>query len=163
MSTTGSGHQRDWANIVASSCHGVHLGDSVAQAIRNVGVTPSLLLALFSAHDERTPESTTHPLAGRSAAEDGGGETFLPREEWAKPRRKKVSLTPLRLRRSRRTRPSGQSTSTGAESAPFAEAEAVVLGLTEQVEWVPRELTPKEGEQRDRCSLSLAWHQDLPA
>ena len=25
----------------------------------------------------------THPLAGRSAAEDGGGGTFLPREEWA--------------------------------------------------------------------------------
>ena len=33
--------------------------------------------------------STTHPLAGRSAAEDGGGETFLPREEWAKPRGRK--------------------------------------------------------------------------
>src|SRR5216683_1833912 len=26
---------------------------------------------------------------GRSAAEDGGGETFLPREEWAKPRGRK--------------------------------------------------------------------------
>jgi hypothetical protein len=25
------------------------------------------------------------PPLGRSAAEDGGGETFLPREEWAKP------------------------------------------------------------------------------
>src|SRR5215212_2574726 len=33
--------------------------------------------------------STTHPLAGRSRAEDGGGETFLPREEWAKPRGRK--------------------------------------------------------------------------
>ena len=31
----------------------------------------------------------THPLAGRSAAEDGDGETFLPREEWAKPRGRK--------------------------------------------------------------------------
>src|SRR6266481_372434 len=50
----------------------------------------------------------THPLAGRSAAEDGGGETFLPREEWANrgPRAtcragwqaqgKKVSPPPLR-------------------------------------------------------------------
>src|SRR6185437_16054107 len=33
--------------------------------------------------------STTHPLAGRSRAEDGGAETFLPREEWAKPRGRK--------------------------------------------------------------------------
>ncbi len=33
--------------------------------------------------------STPHPLAGRSAAEDGGGATFLPREEWAKPRGRK--------------------------------------------------------------------------
>jgi hypothetical protein len=33
--------------------------------------------------------STTHPSSGRSAAEDGGGETFLPREEWAKPRGRK--------------------------------------------------------------------------
>src|SRR5580704_350407 len=33
--------------------------------------------------------STTHPLAGWSEAEDGGGETFLPREEWAKPRGRK--------------------------------------------------------------------------
>ncbi len=33
--------------------------------------------------------STPHPLAGRSAAKDGGGATFLPREEWAKPRGRK--------------------------------------------------------------------------
>ena len=33
--------------------------------------------------------STLHPLAGRSTAEDGGGATFLPREEWAKPRGRK--------------------------------------------------------------------------
>src|SRR5260370_39183640 len=33
--------------------------------------------------------STPHPLAGRSTAEDGGGATFLPREEWAKPRGRK--------------------------------------------------------------------------
>src|SRR5579871_2462517 len=32
--------------------------------------------------------STTHPQ-GRSAAEDGSGETFLPREEWAQPRGRK--------------------------------------------------------------------------
>src|SRR5215472_13603824 len=33
--------------------------------------------------------STTHPSSGRSAAEDGGGEAFLLREEWAKPRGRK--------------------------------------------------------------------------
>ena len=65
--------------------------------------------------------STTHQLAGRSAAEDGEGETFLPREEWANrgPRRacpagwsaqgKKVEPASLRLRRSRRSRPSARS------------------------------------------------------
>ena len=35
---------------------------------------------------------------GRSAAEDGGGETFLPREEWRRSRQgKKVERRPLRL------------------------------------------------------------------
>src|SRR5579883_2644016 len=33
--------------------------------------------------------SPTHPPAGWSAAEDALGETFLPREEWAKPRGRK--------------------------------------------------------------------------
>ncbi len=51
--------------------------------------------------------STPHPFAGRSAAEDGGGATFLPREEWAKPG-KKVAPPPLRLRRSRRSRPTAR-------------------------------------------------------
>ena len=58
---------------------------------------------------------------GRSEAEDGGGETFLPREEWAnrgphgagpvgwKAQGKKVDPPPLRLRRSRRSRPSARS------------------------------------------------------
>src|SRR5438552_3028855 len=32
---------------------------------------------------ESRRRSTTHPLAGRSGAEDGAGETLLPREEWA--------------------------------------------------------------------------------
>jgi len=36
------------------------------------------------------------PLAGRSAAEDGGGESFLPREEWASAQGKKVDPPPLR-------------------------------------------------------------------
>src|SRR5580658_4350581 len=49
------------------------------------------------------------PLAGRSAAEDGGGESFLLREEWASAQGKKVDPTPLRLRRSRRSRPSVRS------------------------------------------------------
>src|SRR5258708_33032260 len=51
----------------------------------------------------------THPLGGRGAAEDGGGETFLAREEWAKPRGRKSIRPPLRLRRSRRSRPSARS------------------------------------------------------
>ena len=58
---------------------------------------------------------------GRSAAEDDGGETFLPREEWAnrgprgacpvgwKAQGKKVDPTALRLRRSRRSRSSARS------------------------------------------------------
>jgi hypothetical protein len=48
------------------------------------------------------------PLAGRSAAEDGSGETFLHREEWASAQGKKVDPPPLRLRRSRRSRPSAR-------------------------------------------------------
>jgi hypothetical protein len=49
------------------------------------------------------------PLVGRSAAQDGGGESFLPREEWASAQGKKVDPTPLRLRRARRSRPSARS------------------------------------------------------
>src|SRR5579883_482028 len=56
----------------------------------------SLLLAV-RARDHRGPRwrsagrrrSPTHPLEGRSAAEDALEETFLPREEWAKPRGRK--------------------------------------------------------------------------
>jgi hypothetical protein len=49
------------------------------------------------------------PLSGRSAAEDGGGESFLPREEWVSARGKKVDPTPLRLKRSRRSHLSAKS------------------------------------------------------
>src|SRR5216684_5065861 len=56
----------------------------------------SLLLAVSSPRPPRPRwrsagrrRSTTHPLGGRSQAEDGGGATFLPREEWAKPRGRK--------------------------------------------------------------------------
>src|SRR5450432_2953732 len=51
---------------------------------------------------------------GRSAAEDGGGESFLFREEWASAQGKKVDPTPLRLRRSRRSRPSARSSQEAA-------------------------------------------------
>src|SRR5450755_1265932 len=56
----------------------------------------SLLLSCFRARDHRGLDGDlkaegdrrrTH--SGRSAAEDGGGETFLLREEWAKPRGRK--------------------------------------------------------------------------
>src|SRR3981081_4239930 len=43
--------------------------------------------------------------SGRSAAEDGGGETFLPREEWAKARGRKSIRQPVRHRRSRPSHP----------------------------------------------------------
>src|ERR1700730_15409241 len=104
-----------------------------------------LLLAVFELRDHRGLDGDleaggdrrrTH--SGRSAAEDGGGETFLAREEWANrgPRApfgaggrapgenggpgarlgawgraqgKKVSPPPLRFRRSRRSRPSARS------------------------------------------------------
>src|ERR1700738_3899922 len=56
----------------------------------------SLLLAVFELRDHRGLDGDlkaegdrrrTH--SGRSAAKDGGGETFLSREEWAKPRGRK--------------------------------------------------------------------------
>src|SRR5215469_10720247 len=82
--------------------------------------------------------STTHPLAGRSAAEDGGGETFLPREEWAKPRGRKSIRPPLRLRRSRRSRLSARS----------SQEEATWLARAQQH---PREKTwrTRNGHSRD--------------
>src|SRR5579883_2588967 len=52
--------------------------------------------------------STPHLLAGRSAAEDGGRETFLFREEWAQPG-EESRPAPLRHRRSRRSRPAARS------------------------------------------------------
>src|SRR5579885_1829820 len=59
---------------------------------------------------------------GRSAAEDDGGETFLPREEWALAQGKKVSQAALRLRRSRRSRSSARS----------SQGEALWLACAEQ-------------------------------
>src|SRR5437763_15484424 len=64
--------------------------------------------------------AATHPLAGRSTAEDGGGETFLPREEWAKPRGRKSIRPPLRHRRSRRSRPPARSSHGEATWLAFA-------------------------------------------
>src|SRR5712664_3154388 len=56
----------------------------------------SLLLAVFELRDHRGLDGDLRAEGdrrrtrlGRSAAEDGGGETFLPREEWAKPRGRK--------------------------------------------------------------------------
>jgi hypothetical protein len=58
----------------------------------------------------RKPEAIDDaPLAGRSAAEDGGRESFLIREEWASAQGKKVDPPPLRLSRSRRSRSSARS------------------------------------------------------
>src|ERR1700761_2339540 len=59
-------------------------------------VAMSLLLFVFRARDHRGLDgdlkgrrrSATHPK-GRSAAEDAVAATFLPREEWAKPRGRK--------------------------------------------------------------------------
>jgi hypothetical protein len=73
----------------------------------------SLLLAVFELRDHRGLDGDLkaegdrrRTRSGRSAAEDGGGETYLPREEWALAQGKKVSPPPLRFRRSRRSRPS---------------------------------------------------------
>src|SRR3954464_7919566 len=56
----------------------------------------SLLLAVFELRDHRGLDGDLkaegdrrRTRSGRSAAEDGGGATFLPREEWAKPRGRK--------------------------------------------------------------------------
>src|SRR6476646_5469259 len=56
----------------------------------------SLLLAVFELRDHRGLDGDLkaegdrrRTRLGRSAAEDGRGETFLPREEWAKPRGRK--------------------------------------------------------------------------
>src|SRR6478672_12255095 len=56
----------------------------------------SLLLAVSELRDHRGLDGDLEAEGdrrrtrlGRSAAEDGGGETFLPREEWAKPRGRK--------------------------------------------------------------------------
>src|SRR6201987_4789124 len=59
-------------------------------------VAMSLLLFVFRARDHRGLDgdlqgrgrSATHPK-GRNAAEDAVAATFLPREEWAKPRGRK--------------------------------------------------------------------------
>jgi hypothetical protein len=65
----------------------------------------SLLLAVFELRDHRGLDGDLkaegdrrRTRSGRSAAEDGGGETFLSREEWALAQGKKVSPTPLRFR-----------------------------------------------------------------
>src|SRR5262249_30895210 len=42
------------------------------------------------------------PLGGRSASEDGGGRTFLPREEWAQPGSPRLRGGTPRGRKSRR-------------------------------------------------------------
>jgi hypothetical protein len=56
----------------------------------------SLLLAFFELRDHRGLDGDLkaegdrrRTRSGRSVAEDGGSETFLPREEWAKPRGRK--------------------------------------------------------------------------
>src|SRR5450432_1693202 len=59
--------------------------------------------------DRRAEGDRRRTRSGRSTAEDGGGESFLPREEWASAQGKKVDPPPLRLRRSRRSRPSARS------------------------------------------------------
>ena len=70
----------------------------VADLLERTDVSHVTSPVVFRARDHRGLDgdrqaggrSTTHPLAGRSAAEDDGGETFLPREEWALAQGKKV-------------------------------------------------------------------------
>jgi hypothetical protein len=65
------------------------------------------------------------PPRGRSKAEDGGGGTFLPREEWAQAQGMKVATARLRHRRSRRQPTLGQ--------IPPSEGPYGALGRTEVV------------------------------
>jgi hypothetical protein len=49
------------------------------------------------------------PVRGPERSGGCGGESYLPREEWASAQGEKVSPRPLRLRRSRHSRPSARS------------------------------------------------------
>jgi hypothetical protein len=119
----------------------------------------------------------THPLAGRSAAEDGGGGTFLPREEWAnrgphgacpvgwKAQGKKVSPALLRLRRSRRSRPSARSSQgeavwSACRTASSGEDVADVEGPAQEVRLSRRRERSsgvQKGRRHDRIDPDRRW------
>ena len=125
----------------------------------------------------------THPLAGRSAAEDGGGGTFLPREEWAnrgphgacpvgwKAQGKKVSPALLRLRRSRRSRPSARSSQgeavwSACRTASSGEDVADVEGFAQEVRLSRRRERSsgvQKGRRHDRIDPDRRWRypQDM--
>ena len=125
----------------------------------------------------------THPLAGRSAAEDGGGGTFLPREEWAnrgphgacpvgwKAQGKKVSPALLRLRRSRRSRPSARSSQgeavwSACRTASSGEDVADVEGPAQEVRLSRRRERSsgvQKGRRHDRIDPDRRWRypQDM--
>src|SRR5258708_2162897 len=96
-------------------------------------------------------------LAGRSAAEDGGGETFLPREEWASAQGKKVDPTPLRLRRSRRSRPSARSSQEEAvwSAGRTASSGEHVADVEGRVDWASHSRMKKE--QAGRTGSGTSW------
>src|SRR6266851_5181765 len=150
----------------------------------------SLLLAVSNPRPSRPRwrsagrrRSTTHPLAGRSAAEDGGGGTFLPREEWAnrgphgacpvgwKAQGKKVSPALLRLRRSRRSRPSARSSQGEAvwfacRTASSGEDVAGVDGPAQEVRLSrrrERSAGVQKGRRHDRIDPDQRWRypQDM--
>src|SRR5208337_2058324 len=86
---------------------------------------------------------------GRSEAEDGVGKTFLPREEWAKPRGRKSIRPPLRLRRSRRSGPSarsshGEAVWSARQTAPSGED----VADTERPTQDPRPSRRRKGNSR---------------
>ena len=95
----------------------------LAMSLLLAGFEPATTAASMAIDRPRTIDDAPagRPPQGRSAAEDVGGETFLPREEWAnrgprgacpvgwKAQGKKVDPTALRLRRSRRSRSSARS------------------------------------------------------
>ena len=110
--------------LIATKRSTVRCGQSVckchAEKFRSA-IFARILTAVHRWGSSGRRRSTAHP-PGRSAAEDGGGETFLARARngrtgvparqaarGGKPRGRKSIRPPLRLRRSRRSRPSTRS------------------------------------------------------
>jgi hypothetical protein len=92
------------------------------------------------------------PPSGRSAAEDGGGETFLGSRGMGEAQGKKVSPPPLRPRRSRRSRPLARSSHQRPRGLRRSDS-------TEEKTWRkssdPHKRPPASGEGKE--TLACRW------